>query len=178
MPRWPQAARWAQCTCIDIHFFSGRRKTSLSISIFGQILIVRRAIDKHRKSLTHSHAVYRPLCNPYWVRRGQREREREGVFIDSNSSVFQSCGRVPQPTPSLPSEQHPLPDHLSMKYALDARLGHAHHVPPLDTPTLAASPCIPTLATLTVWMWSVLFPCGIFPSSACIFPRKALLEEK
>ena len=24
-PRWPHAARWAQCTYIDIHFFSGRQ---------------------------------------------------------------------------------------------------------------------------------------------------------
>ena len=30
--RWPQAARWAQCTCIDIHFFSGKQKTISSIS--------------------------------------------------------------------------------------------------------------------------------------------------
>jgi len=32
VPRWPQAARWAQCTYIDIHFFSGRQKTSSSIT--------------------------------------------------------------------------------------------------------------------------------------------------
>src|SRR5271163_255733 len=43
--RWPQAARWAQCTYIDIHFFSGRQRTSSSISIFGQILIARRTCD-------------------------------------------------------------------------------------------------------------------------------------
>jgi hypothetical protein len=35
-PRWPQAARWAQCTYIDIHFFSGRRRTSSSISILAR----------------------------------------------------------------------------------------------------------------------------------------------
>src|SRR5271169_4684796 len=28
----PQAARWAQCTYIDIHFFSSRQKTSSSIT--------------------------------------------------------------------------------------------------------------------------------------------------
>ena len=39
VPRWPQAARrpqaarWAQCTYIDIHFFSGRQKRSSSTSI-------------------------------------------------------------------------------------------------------------------------------------------------
>jgi hypothetical protein len=44
-PRWPQAARWAQCTYIDIHFFSGRQKTSSSISIFGQILITSSACN-------------------------------------------------------------------------------------------------------------------------------------
>src|SRR5271154_4983554 len=52
VPRWPQAARrpqaarWAQCTDIDIHFFSGRQTTSSSIrKRFGQILIVSRACD-------------------------------------------------------------------------------------------------------------------------------------
>jgi hypothetical protein len=41
----PQAAKWAQCTHIDIHFFSGRQKTSSSISNFGQILIAGLACD-------------------------------------------------------------------------------------------------------------------------------------
>jgi hypothetical protein len=51
MARWPQAARrlqaarWALCTYIDIHFFSGRQKTSSSISIFGQVLIANWACD-------------------------------------------------------------------------------------------------------------------------------------
>src|SRR5271154_2195277 len=44
-PRWPQAARWAQCTYMDIHFFSGRQKTSSSISNFGQILTAGRTCD-------------------------------------------------------------------------------------------------------------------------------------
>jgi len=63
VPRWPQAtrqtqaARWAQCTHIDIHFFSGRQKTSSSITRFGWILIASRGLrlPERRKSLTAPH---------------------------------------------------------------------------------------------------------------------------
>jgi hypothetical protein len=60
VPRWPEAARWAQCTYIDIHFFSGRQKTSSSISILGQILIAGRTCNylNTGKSLTGYHLFW------------------------------------------------------------------------------------------------------------------------
>jgi hypothetical protein len=52
-PRWPQAARWAQCTCIDTHFFSGRERRQVHLS--------RPDIPSLRKSLVQ---WYSP--SPLW----------------------------------------------------------------------------------------------------------------
>jgi hypothetical protein len=55
--------------------------------------------------------------------RGTHRRGETEYFIDSNSWAFQSCGRVPELIPRLPSVQYPLPGRLPIS-RLSTRVWH------------------------------------------------------